>query len=150
MDNAEGARRTTIVLVDLGQSTRKLVKLVKNRVRERKLDQRIVGEQTLHLAPERRLDPKVVIHPQEAAGGEIAPQVRELGARELHVSMAAGEHEGVLEEARGAGLGHRLVIAGERDRGVLAHPPQQVDQGGAILVPVSAAAVLEAYDRELA
>src|SRR5437867_4783555 len=109
MDNAEGARRTTVVLVDLGQSTRKLVKLVKNRVREGKLEQRIVGEQTFHLAPERRLDPEVVIHPEETAGGEIAPQVRKLGAGELHVPVAASEHEGVLEEARGAGLGHRVV-----------------------------------------
>ena len=147
-NNAKRLGRTAIVLVDLGQTARELVKRMKNGVREGELDERGVGEDALHLAAERGLDPEVVVHPQEPARREVAPQVGDLVPGELHVAMTAGEHERVLEHRRRTRLDDRLAVPRHGDRGALAREPEQVGEGGSVLVPVAAPAVLEARDSE--
>src|SRR3989442_11947212 len=112
--------------MNLRQSAGKIVKLMKNLVGERQLDERRVGEHALDLAAERRVDAEIVVHPQEAARGQVAPQIRDLERGELDVAVAAGEYEGVLKERGRAGLDHRLLGRRDGDRAAIA---QRVQQG---------------------
>src|SRR5689334_1774656 len=150
VNNREGPRRAAVVLVDLRQTARHLVKLMKNRVRERQLDDRIVGEYALHLAPERRVDAEVVVHPQKSPARQIAAQVLDFAGRELHVAVSAREQERVLVQGGRCRFDHGLAIARDANRRALAQRTQQVHDRRAVLVPVAAAAVLETAHPEFA
>src|SRR6185369_17845378 len=69
---------------------------------------------------------------------------------ELDVPVAAGEQEGELEERRRGRFDHGLAFPRDGDRGALGQGPEQVDDRGAVLVPVPAAPVLEPRDAEAA
>src|SRR5262245_47900273 len=99
------------------QTARKVVKGVKNGMSEGELDEFRVGEHLLHLAADGRVDSKVVIDPQEAAGGQIAAQVRHFARRKFDVSVTAHEDERVLEQRGGAGFDDRFAIPRDLDRG---------------------------------
>ena len=145
--NAEPLRGQPVVLVDLGDPLWKGVHEVVNRVRQRHLNQRMVRKDARDLAAERLVHPVVVVGVQKAALLEVAPQGAELDVGEMHVPVAGHIDVRDVPQLR-PGQRHHALAIGDRQRRPLAQRGQQVRQARGIGVPVAAAVVMQAADRE--
>src|SRR6185437_6563770 len=143
----ESARRQPIVLVDLRDALGEIVDDVVDRMRERYVDQRAVGKDAFDLAAKRRVETVVVVGVQESAPLEILAQARDLGVAEMDVAVTREMDERIVPQLVVHQRDARLGLV-DLERGSLANCGEQVWEARRIRVPVAAAVVLQARDRE--
>ena len=123
--NAESLGGQAVVLVDLGEPSRKNVHEVVNRVRQRHLNHRMVGKHARDLAAERFVHPVVVVRVQKSTLLEVAPQAAELDVGEMHVAVAGHIDVRDVPQLRSRERHHALAI-GDGQRRPLTQRGQQI------------------------
>src|SRR5437660_217169 len=145
--NAEPLGREAVVLVNLRDPLRELIRYVIDRVRQRDFNEGVVGKHARDLAPERLVHPIVVVGMEETALLEVAAQDRHLLVGEAHVAVPRHIEVRDVPEA-GARQRHDPFPLVHGEAGALADRAEQVHEFRGTRVPVAAAIVVEAADGE--
>ena len=111
-------------------------------MRQRHVDQRTVGEDALDLAPERRIEPVVVVDVEEAAALQVLAQAHDLGVAEVDVAVPRDVNERVVPQLLVHQRDARFGLV-HLERRPLPNRGEQVREARRIGVPVAAAVVLQ-------
>ena len=98
------------MLVDLGRSVRKRVRIVEEGMRERQLDEGGFGIDAAHELAERLVHSEIVVRPEKAALVQVPAKRARLLLAQLHVSVPGDEEHRVVPEVRIGGGDDRLLL----------------------------------------
>ena len=112
------------------------------------LDERSFGIDAAHQLAEGLVHSEIVVRPEESSLIEIPPEGPRFFLGQLHVAVARHEEHGVIPEIRIGGGDHRLLFLAHADLAAGAERAQEIRERGLVGVPVAAAGVLEARQRE--
>lgn len=141
--------RFLIVRVGFGNAVRKAEMTGIEAVTEGEFNEIAVRENLLYFAAESFVEPIVVVNVEKPAVRQIGTQTLNFKVREHDIAVAGEEEERIGEDLFVREVGEFVPRISINVR-VLLDEPQKVDFSGGIVVPITAPAIFEAGDAELA